>query len=111
MAAQPKIAARFGVTAEAILGEAAVTGLRLAGGETLAVDAVFAYPGLVPNTGWLAGQVPLAADGRIVIDADLRCAPPGLFAAGCARAGSSGQAAEAAADGARAARAAHEFLA
>lgn len=110
VAAEPKIAPRFGVAVEAIVGDAAVTGVRLAGGELLAVDAVFAYPGLMPNTGWLAGLVPLAADGRIVVDAGLRCAPPGLFAAGCARAGSSGQAAEAAADGARAARAAHESL-
>jgi thioredoxin reductase (NADPH) len=110
VAAQPKITPRFGSVVEEILGEQAVSGVRLAGGDSLAVDAVFAYAGLVPHTAWLGGLVPLDADGHIPVDADLRTAVPGLFAAGTARAGHSGQAADAVADGIAAAQAAHRYL-
>jgi thioredoxin reductase (NADPH) len=110
VAAEPKIVPRFGAVVEAILGEASVNAVRLVGGTTMAVDAVFVYPGLVPHTAWLSGVVPLDDAGRIVVDAALHTPLPGLFAAGTARAGHSGQAADALADGAAAARAAHEFL-
>jgi thioredoxin reductase (NADPH) len=107
---QRKIAVRFGVTVEEVLGEDAVRAVRLAGGSEVAVDAVFTYAGLVPNTGLLAGAVPLDAGGCIVVDAMLRASAPGLLAAGYARAGNSGQAAGAAADGIAAAFTAHEYL-
>jgi len=84
--------------------------VRLAGGAELAVDAVFMYAGLVPNTALLAGALPLDGGGRIVVDAMLRTSAPGLLAAGYVRAGNSGQAAGAAADGIAAAFAAHEYL-
>jgi thioredoxin reductase (NADPH) len=110
VAAQPKIAVRFGVTVEAIVGEHAVRAVRLAGGGELAVDAVFVYAGVVPNTGFLGDTVPLDASGHVVVDAMLRTPVPGLLAAGCVRAGSSGQAAGAGADGIAAAFTAHQYL-
>ncbi|HXD41530.1 MAG TPA: NAD(P)/FAD-dependent oxidoreductase [Ramlibacter sp.] len=110
VAGQRKIMIRFGVTVEQVLGEDAVHGVRLAGGAELAVDAVFMYAGLVPNTALLAGALPLDGGGRIVVDAMLRTSAPGLLAAGYVRAGNSGQAAGAAADGIAAAFAAHEYL-
>jgi thioredoxin reductase (NADPH) len=110
VAGQRKIAVRFGVTVEEVLGEDAVRAVRLAGGAELAVDAVFMYAGLVPNTGLLAGAVPLDDGGRIVVDAMLRTSAPGLLAAGYVRAGDSGQAAGAAADGIAAAFTAHQYL-
>jgi len=110
IAAQSRIVPRWGAVVESIHGDAAVTGVRLGNGETLPVDAVFVYAGLVPHTDWLGGLVPLDDGGRILVDAGLRTPVAGLFAAGTARAGHSGQAADAAADGRAAAQAAHEFL-
>lgn len=92
-----------------VLGDAAVSALRLRDGRTLAVDAVFVYIGLQPATEWLAGTlatVALDSDGRIADDP-----AQGLFAAGSARRGNDGQAATAIDEGLAAARAAHQFLA
>jgi thioredoxin reductase (NADPH) len=114
VAGQARIQVRYGVRVDAILGDTVVTGLRLAGvagpGDTLAVDAVFIYAGLVPDTGWLGDWVPREADGHLVVD-DRLCTPlPGLFAAGSARAGSNGQAAQAIDDGHAAADAALAYF-
>lgn len=110
VSAQPKITLRFGAVVDAVLGEAAVMGVRLVGGQTLPVAAVFVYAGLVPHTAWLSGLVPFEVDGRIAVDTKLQTPVAGLFAAGSARAGSSGQAAQAQADGVAAAQAAHRLL-
>jgi thioredoxin reductase (NADPH) len=110
VAAQPRIAVRFGVTVQEVLGDNGVSGLRLAGGSDLAVDALFVYAGLVPNTGFLADTLLLDAGGFIVVDAMLRASRPGLLGAGYVRAGNSGQAACAAADGIAAAFTAHRYL-
>ncbi|HWP10646.1 MAG TPA: FAD-dependent oxidoreductase [Ramlibacter sp.] len=110
VAGQGKIAVRFGAAVEEVLGDEAVRGVRLAGGGELAVDAVFVYAGLVPNTSFLADKALLDADGFIVVDEMLRTSLPGLLGAGYARAGNSGQAACAAADGIAAAIAAHRYL-
>lgn len=118
LAAQPKIALRFGAVVEEILGEAAVGGVRLRGGETVPVDAVFVYAGLVPSSALLrdasnAGApclVALDAQGHVCVDAALRTSARGAFAAGTLRAGHDGQAAQAIADGIAAAESAHQFL-
>lgn len=110
VAAQPRIVVRCGAAVEDVLGDAAVTGVRLVDGTQLAVDAVFVYAGLVPNTELLTGVAPLDAAGRIVVDGLLRASRPGLLAAGCVRSGSCGQAAGAAADGMAAAFSAHTYL-
>jgi thioredoxin reductase (NADPH) len=113
VAGQHKISIRFGVTVDEVLGHDAVQGLRLAGDGELAVDAIFAYVGLAPNTGLVAGMadtVLLDCDGRILVDGMLRTSNLGLLGAGYVRAGNSGQAACAAADGISAAFTAHQYL-
>lgn len=113
VAAEPKITVHHGTTLEAVVGDNAVRSVRVAGPDgarEIAVDGVFVYAGLVPNTEFVAGVAPLDGAARIVVDAALRSALPGLLAAGCARAGSDGQAAGATADGATAAATAHRHL-
>ena len=113
VAAQPKIVVHTQTTLEAIVGDTGVRSVRVtgpSGARELAVDGVFVYAGLVPNTGFVAGVAPLDDAARIVVDAALRSPVPGLLAAGCARAGSDGQAAGAAGDGATAAATAHRHL-
>ena len=113
--AQPNIAVRLGTTVVEILGDLAVTGVRIAAGsseneEQLSADAVFVYAGFVPNSAWLAGVVPLNSSGHIPIDRWMQTERPGLFAAGDVRADSACQAVSAAGDGATAAIAADRML-
>lgn len=93
-----------------ILGDAAVNAVRLHDGTTLAVDAVFVFAGLVPDTSFVRELVPLDESGHIVVDTALRTPRRGLFAAGIARSGTSGQAAAAIEDGIAAAHSAHHYL-
>lgn len=109
--AHPKIELRFGSEVEEILGDTAVTGVRLAGsGERLDAAAVFTYIGLDPNTAFLQGRVPLDSSGRIPTDGAMATQAPGIFAAGLARAGSPGRAVASAGEGAAAAAAADRYL-
>lgn len=109
--AHPKIELRFGTEVEAILGDAAVTGVRLAGsGERLDAHAVFTYIGLEPNTAFLQGRVPLDALRRIPTDGAMATQVRGIFAAGLARAGSPGRAVASAGEGTAAAAAADRYL-
>lgn len=73
------------------------------GEETLDVASLFVFVGLAPNTGWLAGAVPLDANGFIEADGAMRTATAGLYAAGTVRAGAAFRAAASAGDGAMAA--------
>lgn len=115
VAANPMITLRLGCVLEEVLGDAAVTGVRICDrhsgqSETLAADAVFVYAGLAPNTALIADLLELDAMGRVPTDASMRAARPGLFAAGDIRTDSVGQAITAAGDGATAAFAAHRYL-
>jgi len=94
-----------------ILGDSVVTGVRLEGGEEVVADAVFVFIGLVPNTAFVQGIVPLDDAGRIVVDGSMRTGVPGLFAAGTVRSGTVGRATASAGDGAAAAIAADRYLA
>ena len=68
--------------AEAVLGEKAVTGVQLSGGETLAVSGVFAALGVAGSTA-LARKLGAEVDGsRIVVDEKMQTTVPGLYAAG-----------------------------
>jgi thioredoxin reductase (NADPH) len=110
----PKIELRFGVTIEEILGDAAVTGVRIrqsGSASELEAAAVFPCVGLVPNAALAHGLAPLDATGRIRVDAAMRTAAPGLFAVGNVREGSPHRAAGAMGDGAAAAVALDRFLA
>lgn len=110
VAAQANIAPRFGVQVDEVVGDSAVTGLRLDNGELLPVQALFVYAGLVPRSALLRGLVELDATGHVRVDDHLRTSAPGVFAAGSVRTGSSGQAAQALSDGVAAAQATHDFL-
>jgi len=71
---EPKIKARYGTVVEEVLGEGAVSGVRVrdvASGETSEVElaALFIYAGLEPNTAFLRDRLRLAEDGRVPTDA------------------------------------------
>jgi thioredoxin reductase (NADPH) len=114
--AHPKIEVRLGVEPVEILGEEAVSKVRVRtvpdGTETeLDAAVVFAFTGLVPDTSLIGGLVPLDSAGRIQVDAALRTEAEGLCAAGNVRQGSSHRAAGAMGDGAAAAVAIDRYLA
>ena len=67
---------------EAILGEDAVTGVQLAGGEVVPVAGVFVALGVAGSTA-LARKMGAEVDGnRIVVGPDMLTSIPGLYAAG-----------------------------
>jgi thioredoxin reductase (NADPH) len=112
---QGAIEARHGVEVLEVLGNGALSGVRLrevAGGAESRLDlaALFVYAGMEPNTHFLGDLLPLAPDGRIPTDGALRTALPGLFAAGDVRQDGPGYAITAAGDGATAAVSAHRYL-
>jgi thioredoxin reductase (NADPH) len=110
-----KIDVRYNTTVDEILGEDAVTGVRLRDavtGEKSQVElaGIFIYAGLKPNTEFLKSLLRLDHDGRIPTDACMRTEFPGLFAAGDLRADSAGLAITSSGDGAAAALAAHRYI-
>ncbi len=114
--AEPKIELRFGSVVSEILGEDAVSGVRvrtLADGVETDVEAaaVFPFVGLVPNTELARGLVALDGTGRIQVDAAMRSTARGICAAGNVREDFPHRAAAAMGDGAAAAVALDRFLA
>jgi thioredoxin reductase (NADPH) len=112
----PKISVRHNAVVEEILGDDAVTGVRVrdaATGETSVVEVagVFVYVGSEPNTAILKGILALDKDGRVPTDVWMQTERPGLFAAGDVRSDSAAQAIASAGDGATAAIAAHQYIA
>lgn len=72
--------------------------------ETLGVDGVFIFAGMVPNTRWLAGSVELTPEGYIRCNClTLQTSMPGVFVAGDCRQGATMQLVTACADGVTAA--------
>ena len=113
LAAHPNIIPVLNTVVTAIEGEPAVTCLRLStNGEPgeLAVSGVFAAVGTVPETGLVAGQLPLDDAGYIPAGEDGVTALPGVFVAGDCRTKPLRQIVTAAADGANAAVSAIHFL-
>jgi thioredoxin reductase (NADPH) len=113
--AHPKISVRYGTVVEEILGEDAVSGVRVREVESgdvseLELGGVFIYVGLAPNSEYLRDQLDLGDDGRVPTDGALQTQLAGVFAAGIVRRGSLGQAAISAGEGAAAAKAAHCHL-
>ena len=112
--AEQKIAVRYRTVVEEIIGDSVVTGVRVrsenGGTELLEVAAIFAYPGLEPNTAFLEGFLDCDASGRIPTDGQMATQQPGVFAAGSIRSGWAGRAAASAGEGASAAMAAHRYL-
>jgi thioredoxin reductase (NADPH) len=116
IAASRKVAVVLDTVVEEIVGEGAVTGVRLRAASTGATrlhgtDGVFIYVGLDPNTAFLRGLLALDGSGHIETDANMRTSVEGVFAAGDIRKFSVAQLAAAAGDGATAAIAAVRYLA
>ena len=113
----PKISFEWNATVSEVLGDEAVTGLRLAStvdGSTreIAVDGVFVAIGHLPRTGFLRDQVALDEAGYIrVEEPSTRTSVAGVFACGDAVDHTYRQAITAAGSGCRAALDAERWLA
>jgi 3-phenylpropionate/trans-cinnamate dioxygenase ferredoxin reductase subunit len=70
-----------GEEVEAFEGNGAVTRVRTTGGRTIECDFAVVGIGVVPRTG-LASDAGLEVSNGVVVDAGLRTAAPGIFAAG-----------------------------
>ncbi|WNR43451.1 NAD(P)/FAD-dependent oxidoreductase [Paenibacillus roseipurpureus] len=98
-----------------VLGESQVDGLRIrkssGSEEVLHVDGVFVFlSGSKPGTDFLEGQVPLDAEGFMILDSSMQSSVAGVFGAGEVRRTPVKQAVVAAADGAIAAMAVDKFI-
>lgn len=113
----PKISFEWNATVSEVLGDEAVTGLRLAstvdGSEReIAVDGVFVAIGHLPRTGFLRDQVALDEAGYICVEEpSTRTSVAGVFACGDAVDHTYRQAITAAGSGCRAALDAERWLA
>ena len=108
------IEVRNGATVTEILGNGAVSGVRVASGgasSELPVDGVFVYIGLKPEAEFLANALTLADDGAVPTDSSMRTKLVGICAAGTVRAGAAGRAAASAGDGSVAAITLDRYLA
>ncbi len=113
--ANPKMEFVWNTVVTEILGEEAVTGVRLRNRETgedsrLDVAAVFIFIGQHPNTDVLGGLVPIDEGGHAVVNDWMETERPGLYVAGDARRNSARQVVSSAGDGATAAIAAEHYL-
>ena len=106
-----KIEVRNGATVEEILGDAAVSGLRISDGSTVETSGVFVYIGLQPEAAFLDGYLTLDATGAVPTDGAMRTKLKGVCAAGMVRVGAAGRAAASAGDGTAAAISADRYLA
>ena len=100
-------------TVEEIIGENAVTAVRLSSNGTSRLQTtsgVFVCVGLEPNTAFLRGVVNLDPTGHIETDILMRTSAAGVFAAGDSRKSSVAQLAAVAGDGATAAISAYHYV-
>jgi thioredoxin reductase (NADPH) len=114
--AQPKISSVPESEVTAILGDGAVTGVRIRNGRTGVESerecaAAFVFVGLEPNSALVPDRSVLDASGYVATDMALRTRLRGVLAAGTVRAGCHVRAAAASGDGATAALTADRFLA
>ena len=113
IAASAKIEVRYNAEVVEILGEDAVTGVRVrsADGEIVeTLHGLFVYVGLDPNSAAVADLVPLDNSGHIPVGLTMETPQPGLFAAGDIRQQSASQLVASAGDGATAAIAAFRYI-
>jgi len=113
--AEPKIEVLWDTVVDAIEGPNMVKTLKLRNVKTgqtrpLPVDGIFVSVGIVPNTAFLKGAVPLDEAGYIITNEKMETEIPGVFAAGDVRLNSVKQAIAAAGDGATAAVYAERYL-
>jgi thioredoxin reductase (NADPH) len=108
-----KIEIALETTVAAILGEDAVTAVRLhdnGAPRIKNVSGVFVYVGLEPNTAFLQGVLKLDSSGHVETDILMQTSLAGVFAAGDIRKNSVAQLAAVACDGATAAISAWRYL-
>ena len=113
IAASGKIEVRYNTEIVEVLGEDAVTGIRVRStdGETVEpVHGLFVYVGLNPNSAPIANLVPLDNSGHVPVGLTMDTPKPGLFAAGDIRQQSASQLVASAGDGATAAIAAFRYI-
>ena len=113
--ASKKIEVRTQATVIGISGDGAVSHVRVKdlamGNESdLATAAIFPFIGLVPNTDFVRGLLPLDSMGRVIVDSALRTGARGICAAGNVRQASSHRAAGAMGDGTVAAMSLDRYL-
>jgi thioredoxin reductase (NADPH) len=110
-----KIVPRHQTLVDEVLGDAAVTGVRvhdLISGQTSRIDlaGLFVFIGLKPNTEILRDHVRLNKTGHVATDGLMKTACDGLYAVGDIRQDSASQAVTSAGDGATAAIAAYRYI-
>lgn len=110
-----KVTVHLNTTTEEIAGENnKVTKVKvIEGGKPaeIAVDGVFVFVGLVPNTGFLKNtEVKLDERGFVITDDNLRTSVPGVFCSGDVRSTATMQIASAVGEGATAALKIREYL-
>jgi len=99
-----------GIKGGKLVAELALKNTRSGKASSLAVGGVFVAIGLVPNTGYLRGVLPLDEQGYIIADELMETKVAGIFAAGDIRHSSVKQAVVAAGEGAVAALSAEKFI-
>jgi thioredoxin reductase (NADPH) len=111
----PKIEVRCGVKIEDIRGSGQLESLELSDMKTgqktsLKVDGLLIRVGLVVNTAFLKGTLPLNSIGQVMVNNQMETGIPGIFAAGDVRHNSPMQIVSAVSDGATAALRALKYL-
>ncbi len=109
VAAHGRITIHWQTEVQAVLGDQAVIAVRVrraTGGEDeIPCAGFFAYVGLEPACAFVPDAVARDAGGRLVTDAGLKTAMPGVYAAGAVRSGYGGLLKQALAEGQAAAKA------
>ena len=113
--ANPKMEFIWDTVVEGFKGDEALTSLALRNVKTnahseLGADGAFVYVGLLPNTGFLKGAIPLDEQGYIETDQKMATSIPGVYAVGDIRRGTLRQVVTAAADGAIAAMQVEKYI-
>ena len=111
----PKVDIHWNTQVTEVLGENSVTGVRLYNTVTneesqAALNSLFIYVGLEPNSGLVRGLVETDNAGHIPVNLSMETGEPGLYAVGDVRQHSASQLVAAAGDGATAAIAAYKWL-
>ena len=112
---EPKLEVRCNERVLQIIGDEKVKAVEVAQSvtdkkETLRVDGVLVHVGIVPNTKYLDGTLPLDEAGEIMVNNKLETEIPSIVAAGDIRSGSPWQVAAAVGDGTIAAITIQRFL-
>jgi len=111
----PKISVKYDTVVDAVHGDSKVTSVTLQNVksgqvETVDVDGVFVYIGLVPNTLFLKEAIELDPSGYVVTDESLQTSVTGVFAVGDVRQKALRQVATAVGDGALVSSSVEKYL-